>query len=89
VNHLSIANDGSGGARVELDGRDISRALQGLSFTVDTRTLPYARAEVVLSLPVIDVSTVSEADVLIPQATHDLLVQLGWTPPAEAKEGDS
>ncbi|MFJ3037721.1 hypothetical protein [Streptomyces tendae] len=68
-----------GGWVVELDGHDISNALRGLSLNLDSSPVAEARLDVIAE----DVSTHAEVLVCLPDATKDLLVRLGWTPPAE------
>jgi len=69
-----------GGQAVELDGVDISRALIGLSLTVRAGDMP----SVVLDVIAEEVPTqLDEVRAYLPDATKDLLVRLGWTPPTE------
>lgn len=79
---LRISGSGlPGGTKVELDGQDVSSTLTGLTFRIGLDDLPTAVLDVVLW----DLSTtVENPKVVVPEATHKLLVQLGWTPP----EGD-
>ncbi|WP_020116817.1 hypothetical protein [Streptomyces canus] len=67
------------GWTAELDGQDIAPALRSLSLSVDSSPVATARLDLVIE----DVSTHAEVDVWMPDATKDLLVRLGWTPPAE------
>jgi hypothetical protein len=68
------------GHRVLLDGTDIANSINGLTITMRAG-LP---ASVELSLPIIDVTEIQDAEarILIPDATRDTLTALGWTPPA-------
>ena len=75
---VQISSDGVTG-RLHLDGQDISQVLDG----VDLKLRPGCLPEVTLGVIVHDLTTEVEAKVVIPQETHDLLVRLGWTPPAE------
>jgi hypothetical protein len=69
-----------GDTQIELDGQDIASAVTGLSLRVGTYGLPEVTLEVVLH----ELDTVLETPlVILPDATRDLLVRLGWTPPAE------
>ncbi|MFZ3473098.1 hypothetical protein ACODT3_10810 [Streptomyces sp. 4.24] len=79
---LRISGSGlAGGTKVELDGQDISCSLSGLAFSIDLDDRPRAVLDVVLK----DLSTsVENPKVVVPDATRELLIRLGWTPP----EGD-
>jgi len=69
-----------GGQVVELDGVDISRSLIGLSLNVRAGDMP----SVVLDVIAEEIPTeLDEVRAYLPDATKDLLVRLGWTPPAE------
>lgn len=78
---LSISSDGIGGT-VHLADQDISSALTGVSLKLGVGDIPTATLDVLL----LDLTSEVEAVIEIPPATHDLLVQLGWTPPLEVKE---
>lgn len=68
-----------GGWLVELDGHDISRALIGLSLNVDGSPVAQVRLDVIAE----ELPTEAEVRAYLPDATKELLVRLGWTPPAE------
>jgi hypothetical protein len=69
-----------GGTTIELDGRDIAGVVTGLSLRIGLDDRPTATLDVVLY----DMSTeVENPRVVVPEKTWDLLVRLGWTPPAE------
>ncbi|MGW5616269.1 hypothetical protein [Streptomyces sp. NPDC003877] len=69
-----------GGQVVELDGVDVSRALLGLTLYVRAGDLPTAVLDVIAEeIP----AELDEVRAYLPEATKDLLVRLGWTPPAE------
>lgn len=69
-----------GGQVVELDGVDISRSLIGLSLNIRAGDMP----SVVLDVIAEEVPTeLAEVHAYLPDATRELLVRLGWTPPAE------
>jgi hypothetical protein len=69
-----------GGQVVEVDGVDISRALIGLSLNIRAGDMP----SVVLDVIVEEVPTqLDEVRAYLPDATKELLVRLGWTPPVE------
>ncbi|MFJ9037470.1 hypothetical protein ACIRF8_12885 [Streptomyces sp. NPDC102406] len=71
---------GRGGHLVELDGVDVSRALYGLTLTVAAGGPPTAVLNVVAKEIPTELDGVRAH---LPDATRELLVQLGWTPPAE------
>lgn len=65
--------------RIEVDGHDISKAVQ----RVDICLRPYAPPLVDLELNVHEIQTfeMAEAELLIPTDVRDALIALGWTPP--------
>lgn len=68
------------GQVVELDGVDISRALIGLSLNIKGGEMPTVTLDVIAEeLP----TQLDEIRAYLPDATKELLVRLGWTPPAE------
>lgn len=71
-------------ATVHLDGTDIAHALTGIALTLGVNKA----ATATLDLVIVDVTEVqdTEARIVIPDATRDLLVQLGWTAPPEATD---
>ena len=77
--HLVVDSKGVTGS-VKLDGVELASSLRGFSIAWDVNSLP------VLTLDplVINANLLHHGvmDVRIPQATHDALVALGWTPPA-------
>ncbi|MEU5596826.1 hypothetical protein [Streptomyces sp. NPDC020298] len=77
---LRIAKpDDRGGWIVELDGHDIARALVGLSLKLDGNPVAEVRLDVIAE----ELPTEAKVRAYLPDATKDLLVRLGWTPPAE------
>ncbi|MFG2269128.1 hypothetical protein ACGFNY_05060 [Streptomyces chartreusis] len=67
-------------SQVELSGHDISHALTGVTLRLDAGSVPTATLEVALW----EVPTELDAvQVKVPDETRELLVRLGWTPPAE------
>jgi phage protein D len=69
-----------GGTQVELDGVDIAGAVTGVSLRIALTDRPTAVLDVVLH----ELDTELERPrVTVPDKTRDLLVRLGWTPPAE------
>lgn len=69
-----------GGTAVRLDGQDIARGLRGLTFTLDAGRASVLELDVAVCKGVeLDVE---DAHVCIPDATRELLVRLGWVPPA-------
>lgn len=69
-----------GGHVVELDGVDISRVLIGLSLKVRAGDMPSVLLDVIAEeIP----TELDEVRAYLPDATKELLVRLGWTPPVE------
>lgn len=74
------------GSTVHLDGHDIGSALTGLTLTLSAGQAPTAT----LDLAIHNVTELqdSETRILIPDATRDALIALGWTPPADEPKKD-
>ena len=69
-----------GGTQIELDGVDVASAVTGLYLRIGVNDRPTAVVDVVLH----EMDTELENPrVVVPDKTRDLLVRLGWTPPAE------
>lgn len=69
-----------GGTQVELDGVDVASLVTGLSLQIGVDELPRVTLGVVLH----ELDTELENPrIVVPDKTRDLLVRLGWTPPAE------
>lgn len=67
-------------SRVELSGHDISSALTGVSLRLEAGSVPTATLEMALwEMP----TELDMVQVKVPDETRELLVRLGWTPPAE------
>lgn len=65
---------------VDLDGQDVACALTGISLRIDGGPVVTAVLDVVADeIP----NDLGEVRVHLPEKTRDLLVRLGWTPPAE------
>lgn len=81
THNLAIKATGIGTAEVLLNGHDIASALTDLTLTMGVGNVPTAK----LRLLLIDTTEFQDAEtqILIPDATRDLLVTLGWTPPGE------
>lgn len=63
---------------VELDGRDVSNALRGVSLDLEAGELP----RVLLDVLVYDLTTNLEPEnIEVPSYTAELLESIGWTPP--------
>lgn len=77
---FSFEQDGIVG-RVSIDGHDISKAVRSIRFDGESGMHP----RVTLDLHIYDVTTVSSKDteLLIPDATREALITLGWAPPTE------
>lgn len=68
------------GHRVELDGHDIAHLILGLTIAIKGGEMSTATLNLVLDeIP----TETDDVRVHLPQETRDLLVRLGWTPPAE------
>ncbi|MFI1889823.1 hypothetical protein [Streptomyces jumonjinensis] len=87
---LRISGTGyAGGTKVYVEGKDVSRALTGVTVqvgvgNVPTATLGVARATATLDIVLWDLSTeLDGVKVVIPPQTRELLIRLGWTPPVE------
>lgn len=72
------------GGSLVIDGVDMSHFTESLSLDMGAGIAP--RLTVNLVGPVL--SAALEAEVAIPEPTADLLLKLGWTPPAAETEGD-
>lgn len=68
-------------ARVTVDGVDIASAVTAVTVHGNA----WERPRITLELSIHDVTRISspETELLIPEATAQALVALGWTPPAE------
>jgi hypothetical protein len=72
--------DNGMGHRVELDGHDIANSVLGVTVAFKGGEMPAATLDLVLDeIP----TDTDEVRVHLPDETRDLLVRLGWTPPAE------
>jgi hypothetical protein len=76
---LRISGSGGPGATVELDGQDIANVLTGLTLRLGVGEMPTAT----LDLVVHDFGAEADVRFVVPDECRDLLVRLGWTPPAE------
>jgi hypothetical protein len=74
-------------ARITVDGVDISSAVTAVTVQGNA----WERARVTLELSIHDVTRISspEMELLIPKATAEALVALGWTPPADQSKSES
>lgn len=76
---VSRSEDGYG-HRVVLDGQDIANSILGLTVAFKGGESPAATLDLVLDeIP----TETDDVRVHLPEETRDLLVRLGWTPPAE------
>lgn len=67
-------------ARVNLDGRDITRALRRVSLDLRHDDAP----QITLELVVAETVSVTGGSMLyVADESRDLLIAFGWTPPAE------
>jgi hypothetical protein len=76
---LRISSSEGPGAQVELDGQNIANVLTGLTLRMGVGEIPTAT----LDLVVFDLGAEAEVRFEVPDECRDLLVRLGWTPPAE------
>lgn len=76
-----ISHTNGPGAQLILNGTDISDQVTGLTLYVEPGTLAQ-RLELYL-LPGSIAVELLDTEVFIDADTHDLLVRLGWTPPAQ------
>lgn len=76
-----IEIDGPGHGRIVLDGHDVSGAVRGFQITAGVGDI----TRLVLDLNVLDVTRLDseQTEIMIPDATRDALIALGWTPPAQ------
>lgn len=74
---LLLGSDGA--AAVEVNGVNVANAVRSLNLHARPR-----EQELTLHLHVDETVVDGEATVVVPQATRDALVALGWTPPEEA-----
>ena len=68
---------------IELDGHDITRAVQDVNLSLSCSQVPILE----LGLAVYETMRFDgEVDVLIPESVREALIQLGWTPPEHDPE---
>lgn len=83
TNRLKITADGPlpvKGVMVSLDGAEIQNELRGLRLHMAADRI----TTVELDVSVVDMTEVdTEVKAFIPAGTRDLLIKIGWTPPAE------
>lgn len=79
---ISLTDHGAHG-RVYLDGTELD-GVRGLNLA----TRAGDRATLELDLIAYEAEVDGEMRVIVPDATRETLVRLGWTPPVERIEGD-
>ena len=81
---VSITGNGVTETSVVVDGVDLARGLTGLELTMGVGQIP----QLTLDVQLIDTTEIQdiEARVYLSPASHDALVALGWTPPADAAQ---
>lgn len=86
MSRVKITGDGlPGSTGIHLDGHDVARTVRALTLSLGPDRLPSVELDVlVFGEMELDVEG---AQVLLPEATRELLVRLGWTPPAEPERG--
>lgn len=75
---LTLTEAGGKGSSVEVDGRDISALVRGVSLAARAGEI----TTVQLDLGPVTVHVAGEARVAVSGPTRDFLLTLGWTPPA-------
>lgn len=80
---LEVQFNAKGVGSIQLDGRDISGAVQG----VDIKTRAGKPTEVALHLLVIELNSEADVQLFLSDETRELLTRYGWTPPPETKKG--
>lgn len=73
--HLQITRDNA----IHVDGHDISRSVTGYRINHEAGQPP----EIELALLTHTAEVDAQAVVVVPAATRDTLILLGWTPPEE------
>ena len=69
----------AGASRIVLDGQDVSKAVSAFDLHADVNSVP----TLVLTLPLLGKQSVaSEMLVRVVEDAREVLVALGWTPPA-------
>lgn len=74
---VNLTNLGTG--KVELNGKDVSSAVAGLTINANVGDA----TSVLLRLPAVAVSVDAEARIELPEYVEELLVAAGWTPPGD------
>ncbi|MCU1612610.1 MAG: hypothetical protein JWO98_150 [Frankiales bacterium] len=84
---VRITANGPHATEVSIDGTDIRNALTGLTLRMGVGDIPRMTVDLLL----LDVTELqdAEAQVLIPDATVEALVALGWTPPVDPAPADT
>ena len=75
---LVLTENGGKGSRVEVDGQDVSALVRGVALASEVGQ----PTSVELDLRCVTVHVAGEAQVEVDAPTRDLLLTLGWTPPA-------
>jgi hypothetical protein len=65
------------GTTLEVNGHDITKTVRSMTLTAEAGNFVTAEIDVV----VFDAEINGEATIQLPEATHDALMKLGWTPP--------
>ena len=66
-------------SQVRIDG-NLLDCVRGFTLSADVDTVPRLELDLLMFE---DTPLSGEAEVIVPQSTHDALVALGWTPPTE------
>lgn len=78
---FTVTSTGPTSASVLIDGHDIANGCAGLTLTMGVGQVPTVNLDLLI-LATTEIQDV-QARILIPDATRDLLIGLGWTPPVE------
>lgn len=78
MTNLRFNYNGPNAVTIELDGKEISRSVQEIEIHAGVNELPEVRLSLVA--PVVETTT-TPAFVVLDNATRELLIRFGWTPP--------
>ncbi|MFC5993531.1 hypothetical protein ACFQE5_04785 [Pseudonocardia hispaniensis] len=82
ITPIKITLDGTGGGTVHIGDHDLSGAIRSLYLDAEATQVP----RLGLELPAAEVTVDGQAQIRVTQDTADLLIALGWTPPATTAE---
>lgn len=76
---VALTHAGGKGSSIAINGQDVTRLLRGVTL----QSVVGKPTRIVIDLLPAIVRTKVEGHVAIDSASYELLVELGWTPPAE------